>query len=258
MISGRVANVLFGFLFYLSQTVRRLAMHSIDPVLLPHDGPSDISLWRIDFPFDASLNDATVFASLGDEERARARKFLHHEDTVRFASVRAALRELLGQRLGIPAHIVRFSQDANGRPHLTDSDRFDFNVSHAGAHGLIAISPVRRVGVDIEQHRDGFDWRSIAALTLDAAEVAWLEGRDASRQTAMFYDAWVAKEALVKTTGTGISRGLQHLTVLPREADRVTLRGAIPDDMREITARWIEAPHAYSACVAWSTTLFAR
>lgn len=233
-------------------------MHSIDPVLLPHDGPSDISLWRIDFPFDASLSDASVFGSLSDEERARARRFLHHEDTVRFASVRAVLRELLAQRLGIAAHAVRFAQDANGRPHLTDSARFDFNVSHAGAHGLIAMSPDRRVGVDIEQHRDGFDWRSIAALTLEPTEVAWLERRDAMQQTAAFYDAWVAKEALVKTTGAGISRGLQHLTVLPREGSRVTLRNLIPDDMRAIAAQWLAAPEAYSACVAWSTATFAR
>lgn len=233
-------------------------MHSIDPVLLLHDGPSDISLWRIDFPFDASLSDATVFASLSDDERARARRFLHHEDTVRFASVRAALRERLAQRLGIAAHAVRFAQDANGRPHLADSTRFDFNVSHAGAHGLIAMSPVRRVGVDIEQHRDGFDWRSIAALTLDPTEVAWLESRNATQQTAAFYAGWVAKEALVKTTGAGISRGLPHLTVLPREGSRVTLNNRIPDDMREIAAQWIEAPDAYSACVAWSTTPFAR
>lgn len=233
-------------------------MHSIDPVLLPHDGPSDISLWRIDFPFDASLGDASMFGSLSDEERARARRFLHHEDTVRFASVRAVLRELLAQRLGIAAHAVRFAQDENGRPHLTDSARFDFNVSHAGAHGLIAMSPDRRVGVDIEQHRDGFDWRSIAALTLEPTEVAWLERRDAMQQTAAFYDAWVAKEALVKTTGAGISRGLQHLTVLPREGSRVTLRNLIPDDMRAIAAQWLAAPDAYSACVAWSTATFAR
>ncbi|WP_176060587.1 4'-phosphopantetheinyl transferase superfamily protein [Paraburkholderia sp. BCC1876] len=233
-------------------------MHSIEPVLLPHDGPSDISLWRIDFAFDASLSDATVFASLSDDERARARRFLHHEDTVRFASVRAALRELLAQRLGITAHAIRFAQDGNGRPHLADSARFDFNVSHAGAHGLIAMSPVRRVGVDIEQQRDGFDWRSIAALTLDPTEVAWLERRDAMQQTAAFYEAWVAKEALVKTTGAGISRGLQHLTVLPREGSQVTLSNRIPDDMREIAAQWIAAPDAYSACVAWSTATFAR
>ncbi|PQV54088.1 4'-phosphopantetheinyl transferase superfamily protein [Paraburkholderia sp. BL21I4N1] len=233
-------------------------MHSIDPVLLPHDGPSDISLWRIDFPFDASLNDASAFASLSDEERARARRFLHHEDTIRFASVRAVLRELLARCLGMAAHTVRFVQDEKGRPHLADSSRFDFNVSHAGAHGLIAMSPVRRVGVDIEQHRDGFDWRSIAALTLEPTEVAWLERRDVTQQSAAFYDAWVAKEAFVKTTGAGISRGLRHLTVLPREGSRVTLRNLIPDDMRAIAAQWIAAPDGYSACVAWSTATFMR
>ena len=143
-------------------------------------------------------------------------------------------------------------------PHLAGSDNFDFNVSHAGAHKLIAMSPVRRVGVDIEQHSDRFDWRSIATLTLDPAEAAWLERVDAAQQSAAFYDAWVAKEALVKTTGVGITRGLQQLTVLPRDGIHVVLRNQIPDDMREIAAHWIAAPDAYSACVAWSVTTFAR
>ena len=67
-----------------------------------------------------------------------------------------------------------------------------------------------------------------------------------------------AKEALVKTTGVGITRGLQHLTVLPRDSVEVTLRNVIPDDMREIAARWIAAPEAYAACVAWSTKTFTR
>jgi 4'-phosphopantetheinyl transferase len=232
-------------------------MHFIDPVPLPHDGPSDIAVWRIDIDFAESLN-APAFASLSDEELTRARHFRRHEDALRFATVRAALREQLARGLGIAAHAVRFAADANLRPHLAESDRFDFNVSHAGAHGLIALSPTRRVGVDIEQYSDTFDWHSIAALTLDPKEVVWIEGLDAARQTAAFYDAWVAKEALVKTTGAGITRGLQHLTVLPRESMRVTLRNQIPDDMREVDARWLAAPDGYAACVAWSATAFWR
>ncbi len=55
-----------------------------------------------------------------------------------------------------------------------------------------------------------------------------------------------------------LSRGLQHLTVLPRDSMQVTLRNEIPDDMREIAARWIAAPDGYAACVAWSTKTFAR
>lgn len=230
-----------------------LCMYSIDPVPLPHDGPSDIALWRIDIDFTASL-DAPAFASLSEDERTRARTFRRHEDALRFATVRAALREELARRLDMAAHAVRFAPDVNHRPHLADSNRFDFNVSHAGAHGLIAMSPVRRVGVDIEQHSDKFDWHSIAALTLDPEEVAWIERLDAGQQSAAFYDAWVAKEALVKTTGVGITRGLQHLTVLPRESKRVTLRKQIPDDMRDVAAHWLVAPDSYAACVAWSVT----
>ncbi|WP_213765424.1 4'-phosphopantetheinyl transferase superfamily protein [Caballeronia sp. dw_19] len=231
-------------------------MHSIEPVPLPHDGPPDVSLWRVDFAFDASLEDA-AFAALSDDEHVRAGNFRHHEDALRFASVRVALREQLARYLGMAAHAVRFSLDANRRPYLADSNMLDFNVSHAGAHGLIAISLRRRVGVDIEHHSDRFDWRSIAALTLDAREAAWIERLDTAAQSAAFYDAWVAKEALVKTTGVGITRGLQHLVVLPRDSTLVTLRNAIPDDMREIAARWIAAPEAYSACVAWSAKTLA-
>ena len=231
-------------------------MYSIEPVLLPHEGPSDIVLWRVDFAFDASL-DGAAFKSLSDDERARARNFRRHEDALRFASVRVALREQLARHLGMAAHAIRFASDANHRPHLADSTALDFNVSHAGAHGLIAMSPKRRVGVDIEHHNAKFDWHSIAALTLDASEAAWIERLDVEQQLAAFYEAWVAKEALVKTTGVGITRGLQHLTVLPRDNAKVTLRNDIPDDMRKIAARWIAAPEGYSACVAWSTNTFA-
>jgi 4'-phosphopantetheinyl transferase len=232
-------------------------MHSIELIPQAHQGPSDISLWRIELAFHASLDDA-AFSSLSDDERTRARKFLRHEDTLRFATVRVALRELLAQRLGIAAHAVRFTHDANRRPHLADSNLVDFNVSHTGAYGLIAISPMRRVGVDIEHIRAEFDWRSVAPLTLDPAERTWIEGLDRARQSAAFYDAWVAKEALVKTTGVGIVEGLQHLTVLPRDSSRVTLRNRIPDDMRAISAHWLVAPGSYAACLAWSETLLVR
>ncbi|MGF6571900.1 4'-phosphopantetheinyl transferase [Paraburkholderia sp. GAS333] len=230
-------------------------MYSIEPISLPHEGPSDISLWRVDLAFHVSL-DNDAFSSLSDDERIRARKYLRHEDTLRFATVRVALREQLARRLGIAPHAVRFTHDSDRRPRLANSTLVDFNVSHAGSHGLIAMSPVRRVGVDIEHRRAQFDWRSVAPLTLDPAEKAWIEGLEIAQQNVAFYDAWVAKEALVKTTGVGIIEGLQHLTVLPRDASRVILRNRIPHDMRVISAHWLAAPDSYAACLAWSETPF--
>jgi 4'-phosphopantetheinyl transferase len=232
-------------------------MYSIESIPLPPDAPSDISLWRVDLAFNLSLDD-DAFSSLSDDERTRARKFLRHEDTLRFATVRVALRERLAQYLGIGPHALRFTHDAHRRPHLAASNRIDFNVSHTGSHGLIAMSAVRRVGVDIEQMRAQFDWRSVAPLTLDPAEKMWIERLDITQQRAAFYDAWVAKEALVKTTGVGVVEGLQHLSVLPRDTSRVTLRNAIPDGMRAISAHWLAAPDSYAACLAWSETPFSR
>ncbi|HZZ12971.1 MAG TPA: 4'-phosphopantetheinyl transferase superfamily protein [Paraburkholderia sp.] len=227
-------------------------MPLVDPVPLHHDGPPDIGLWRLDLAFDASLDDI-AFNALSDDERARAHAFRRHEDALRFATVRLALRHQLAEQLGTAAYAIRFALDANHRPRLADSGELDFNVSHAGAHGLIALSRVRRVGVDIEERSSRFDWRSITALTLDASEAAWIDSLDVSAQTAAFYDAWVAKEALVKTTGAGIAQGLRRLTVLPRDGVTVKLRHHVPKAMRELSAQWIAASGAYAACLAWSS-----
>jgi 4'-phosphopantetheinyl transferase len=229
--------------------------NSVDCLPLAHGGPPDVLLWRIDIAFDASL-DAAALASLSDDERTRARAFRRHQDALRFASVRGALRTLLAARLNLAPAEVRFALDANHRPRLSGSAGFDFNVSHAGAFGLIAMSAQRRVGVDIEQQSESFDWRSIAALTLDDSETAWIDTLDAPRRAQSFYDAWVAKEALVKTSGVGISIGLRSLTVLPRDSDEVRLRKRIPGEMHNLAACWVAAPEGYAACLGWSGTTF--
>ncbi|MGF6773697.1 4'-phosphopantetheinyl transferase [Paraburkholderia sp. GAS199] len=228
-------------------------MPIVDPVLISHDGPPDISVWRVDIPLAASLTD-TAFSSLSSDERARAQAFRRHEDALRFATVRAALRERLAARLDIEPHAVRFALDANRRPHLADSTSLDFNVSHAGAHGVVAMSALRRVGVDIEACSDRFDWRSITTLTLAADEAAWIECLAMPSRAAAFYDAWVAKEALVKTTGVGIARGLQHLSVLPRESTAFWLRAHVPEGMRDLQGCWLPAPQTYAAGLAWSAS----
>jgi len=235
---------------------------------LLHDGPSDVQVWRVDIPFDQTL-ESEAFSALSSDERARARVFRRSEDTLRFAAVRAALRERLGNALGVAPHAVRLARDAMGRPCLAAMDAMaevvelaepvgaralDFNVSHSGAHGLIALSARRRVGVDIEQSNVQLDWRSLASLTLADSEAAWLDQAEAGQRLHWFYDAWVAKEALLKTTGVGVTRGLQRLTVLPRDGTRVVLRDQVPDEARDLSATWLAAPAGYAACVAWSTT----
>ena len=229
------------------------AMKRIPLFPLLHDGPPDVQVWRVDIDFAATLDDE-AFTVLSGDERAHARVFRRSEDALRFATVRAALREQLACVLDIAPHALRLVRDAMGRPSMAEVTPLDFNVSHSGAHGLISLSLQRRVGVDIEQHGAHLDWRSLALLTLAASEVAWLDEVPAQECLEHFYDAWVAKEALLKTSGVGVVRGLQRLTVLPRDGARVSPRDRVPDEACGLAGMWLAAPAGYAACIAWSTT----
>jgi 4'-phosphopantetheinyl transferase len=241
------------------QSARHL-MQRIPLTLLPHHGPADVQVWRVDIDFDVPL-DSAIFSALSSDELVRANVFRRIEDALRFATVRAALRQQLAIALALEAHAVRFARDALGRPRLAlttealDQDglaRIDFNVSHSGAHGLIALSAHRRVGVDIERHDPQLDWRSLAELTLSDGESKWLAPLSDDECLRSFYDAWVAKEALLKATGVGVVRGLSRLTVLPRDGEGVIVRDPLPDEARDLSASWLAAPSGYAACVAWS------
>lgn len=208
--------------------------------------------------------EASQLAVLDDDERSRAARFLRREDAMRHAATRAALREALAQRLGRPAHTLRFGRDDAGRPRLVEAfdTPLDFNVSHSGAYALIALSATRRVGIDIESRRERFDWRSVAGSVFGPDEVAYLESLPDTLHCDAFYDAWTAKEALVKALGTGmaLAGGIKGFAVLggARGAGhspqvRVVDRDALDDaGVSCYDALWCPAPAGYAACVAWS------
>lgn len=230
---------------------------------VPRASKAGVEVRLVAFDLLASL-EAPQLAALDDDERSRAARFLRREDAMRHAATRAALREVLGAWLGRPAHALRFARDDAGRPRLADAfgASLDFNVSHSGAYALIALSATRRVGIDIESRRERFDWRSVAGGVFSPHEVAYLESLPDALHGDAFYDAWTAKEALVKALGTGISLagGIKGFAVLGGE------RGAghspqvrivdprVPADagVACYEALWCPAPAGYAACVAWS------
>ncbi len=234
-----------------------------------------VELRLVAINLSASL-DALQLSVLDDDERSRAARFLRREDAMRHAATRAALREVLGERLGRPAHELRFVRDHAGRPRVADvvgaqcidSPRMDapldFNVSHSGGYALIALSSTRRVGVDIEARRDRYDWRAVAKSVFAPREIEHLESLPEDSQGDAFYDAWTAKEALVKALGTGISLagGMMGFEVLGGErgigrAPRIcVVDSRMPRDagVAGYEALWCPAPEGYAACVAWSRT----
>ncbi|WP_175026199.1 4'-phosphopantetheinyl transferase family protein, partial [Burkholderia aenigmatica] len=197
-----------------SETPRAWSVHELDvPSAASRAG---VRIVRVDFDWRVPLA-SPAYAALSDDERARAARFMRHEDAVRSAATRAALRDVLGTALGIAPQAVAIVVDASGRPSLDGTHRasLDFNVSHAGDHALLAWAPAGRVGVDIECCNRAADWRALTREVCAPAEAAYFDSLPLAARAGEFMRVWCAKEALLKALGTGIVGGLRAFAVVP-------------------------------------------
>ncbi|WP_250473639.1 4'-phosphopantetheinyl transferase superfamily protein [Caballeronia sp. GAFFF1] len=217
---------------------------------LTTEAPADVRVWLVDIALSALLPKAGE-GILPADELQRAGRFMRHEDAARFATMRAALRRLLAAQLGASPASLPLVSDSNGRPTLAMPDAPDFNVAHSGAHGLIAMSFERRVGVDIEEARHSFDWRELQSTVLHAADQRVIDALPQAGQPDAFLACWTAKEAVLKAHGVGIGSqalAMHGFSVLPRDGARYSLS----DQAGAYRAVSLAAPRGYAAALAWS------
>ncbi|WP_250514868.1 4'-phosphopantetheinyl transferase superfamily protein [Caballeronia sp. INDeC2] len=223
----------------------------IQPMPLPAAAPADVRVWRVDIDFSAPL-DSAAYAVMNASERARAARFMRHADAARFSAVRCALRHVLAAETGRDAATLALDADDRGRPFLAHADAPDFNVSHSGAYGLIAVSRARRVGVDIEEAQATFKWRELAPAVLAEMDRREIESMaEEPARNATFFDCWTAKEAVLKAHGDGIGGAtiaMDRFSVLPRDG----VRYALTRDAGAFDAVSLTAPAGYAAALAWS------
>jgi 4'-phosphopantetheinyl transferase len=166
--------------------------------------------------------------------------------------MRATLRRLLAAEVEAEPAQLMLDADANGRPILAMRNAPDFNVSHSGALGLIAMSRERRVGVDIEEARASFDWRELEASVLHDTDKREIDAMPHTEQSRAFFACWTAKEAVLKAQGEGVGGSvltMQRFSVLPRDGVRYVLS----NEVRAFEAMSLAAPYGYAAALAWST-----
>ena len=121
---------------------------------------------------------------------------------------RAALRALLCEHLDCRNERLSFGAADGGKPFA----RFDgrpvdagFNVSHSGRHGLIALAPAGRVGVDVEERVTRRDLDRLIEAVFGPNERADLGAVAGDDRTRLFFRLWTLKEAVAKALGTGLS-----------------------------------------------------
>jgi 4'-phosphopantetheinyl transferase len=218
--------------------------------------PDDVRVLHVSFDFSLSL-EATLFDVLSKDERDRALHFVHHVDSIRYATTRATLRKSIGSVIGETPANIQFSYSALGRPLLREgklTTGIDFNVSHSGAHALIAWSTKRHVGIDIEQKIVEYEWEPLLSRVCGEADFHQVRATSHGRKSELLFDIWVAKEALLKTSGDGIIRGLTDFSVASSNVVSPLIQG-ISDRARvvqQLEACWLRGIDGYAACLAWS------
>ena len=174
-----------------------------------------VQVWHVDLRHNAS-REAEAFGQLSSEEQARWRRFLYRASRRRYALCRAALRTLLCGHLGCRSEKLEFQASSHGKPFALVEGRpapVSFNVSHSGDHGLIAIAPRGRLGVDVEERRTRHDLDGPIAEVLDPSERAELATASGERKVHLFFFFWTIKEALIKALGTGHSIDVAQVQV---------------------------------------------
>jgi 4'-phosphopantetheinyl transferase len=206
-----------------------------------------IELWRVDL----AAWDPSDEALLAPDERARAARFVGERLRRRFVTGRAALRRILGRRLGADPSRLVFGYGAQGKPSLVSGDGISFNVSHSADLMICALADGRRLGVDVEREPEGRELMAIARRHFSARELSEIEAAGPTELSARFNACWTRKEAAIKATGLGISTLLAAFSVPTRTG---ALRAAIEvpdlDGSAALTLESFDPAPGFAAAVA--------
>jgi len=165
----------------------------------------EVSLWLVDLDAAGEWDDRRILDELTSEERERAVRLRSPLGARRWKRARGALREILARSSGVDAADVEIVVGERGKPALAPSSPIRFNLAHSAGLALVALSPTREIGVDVERVRDGLHEAAIARRMLGEDAVARLAALDPDERTGEFFRLWVRHEAAVKCRGTGLA-----------------------------------------------------
>ncbi|MDB5872479.1 MAG: 4-phosphopantetheinyl transferase [Ramlibacter sp.] len=126
---------------------------------------------------------------------------------------REAVRAVLAHLISCAPEAVRIERTPQGKPYLGSADPVAFNVSHAGAYSLLAVSRGAMIGCDIEDRFRDEDADQGFASILNPAEVEAMNRLDPNERQDAFKRYWVRKEAALKAVGTGFLNDPRGLIV---------------------------------------------
>jgi 4'-phosphopantetheinyl transferase len=129
----------------------------------------------------------------------------------RRAALRATLRHLAGEMLGLDSSAVPISAGDHGRPELLVPG-MDLGCSRSGGIGVVAVVRGSRLGIDVERVLP-WDDGVLAEQWLAPSERAELTALDPAARSLAATRCWTRKEAVLKGLGPGLHGRPEELVV---------------------------------------------
>jgi 4'-phosphopantetheinyl transferase len=146
---------------------------------------------------------------LDEEEQHRAARLVREQDRQRYVLAHGGLRAVLSRYLRIDPDGVELSRRKAGKPFVTmvlpGESTITFNMSHAQGRALIAVSEGLEVGVDLERIRSDVEVAKLSERYFAPSEHAAIMQSAQEQRATRFFRYWVAKEAVLKAQGIGLS-----------------------------------------------------
>ncbi|MDE3104839.1 MAG: 4'-phosphopantetheinyl transferase superfamily protein [Acidobacteriota bacterium] len=150
---------------------------------------------------------------LSAEERERCARYRYAELQDFYTFSQGTLRRLLGRYLAVEPDEIAFGFGPVGKPFVVGAPTLQFNLSHSGTQVAYAFTLEAPLGVDIEREREFEDLAAVAADFFSPAEQQRLLQLPEEHRIPAFFQCWSRKEAVIKTTGEGVSRPLDSFEV---------------------------------------------
>ncbi len=150
---------------------------------------------------------------LSQRELERARRFHYEHLRVAFVFAHGLMRHVLGAYCQREPATLEFVAGEFGKPMLNGASAIAFNLSHSHGRALLAVSPHREVGVDIEQKNERTNVLGIASSYFCGPELEAIQRAPAELRTETFFRYWAAKEAVLKAEGVGLHVALDSFQV---------------------------------------------
>ncbi len=188
------------------------------PLAIPELPRGEIHVWRASLSTDKTTL-RSLEATLADQERERARRFIFERDRDRHVAARGILRDLLGKYLRRAPESVEFVYGPFGKPDIASAasrPEIRFNLSHSHGLVVVAIGRKREVGI-----RCRVDPGPISACKRGDSEAHYFSAKESDElsklpaevRTEGFFLCWTRKEAYIKAKGDGLQIPLDSFDV---------------------------------------------